>query len=236
MLDRGNRQSMPEIKTGGDSDAWLMSYLDVLTLLITLFVLLVSMLGTGSSDSTQARNDGGTEQHQQAAIGAGQLPANQGLLPQHSGLLPQDQAIQTLEQQQFKGMEGVDGVSIAEGQGGITLRLDNSLLFASGEAELTAKGQEVIGSLVPTLEAFDGQVSVEGHTDNVPISTARFPSNWELSTSRAIAVLRYLIQSGIPEGRLRAIGYADTQPLESNDSAAGRATNRRVELLLKQSL
>jgi chemotaxis protein MotB len=236
MLDRGIRQSMPEIKTGGDSDAWLMSYLDVLTLLITLFVLLVSMLGTGSGEGTNDPYEGGSQQDQQAAAAAGLLPQNQGLQPQNAGLLPQNQALQTPDQQHFKGMEGVDGVSIAKGQEGITLRIDDNLLFASGDAQLTTNGKQVIESLVPTLEAFDGQISVEGHTDNIPISTARFPSNWELSTARAIAVLRHLIQSGVVDNRLRAIGYADTQPLESNDSVDGRAANRRVELLLKQGL
>lgn len=236
MLDRSIRQAMPEIKTGGDSDAWLMSYLDVLTLLITLFVLLVSMLGTGSGESVNDPNEGGSQQNQQAAVGTGLLPSSQGLQPRNAGLLPQNQALQTPDQQQFKGMAGVEGVSIAEGQEGITLRIDDNLLFASGDAQLTATGKEVIGSLVPTLDAFDGQISVEGHTDNIPISTARFPSNWELSTARAIAVLRHLIQSGVVKGRLRAIGYADTQPLETNDTIDGRAANRRVELLLKQDL
>lgn len=226
---------MPDIKTGGDSDAWLMSYLDVLTLLITLFVLLVSMLGTGSSENARQRNDGGPQSDQEAAASAGRLPGNQGLQPQNAGLLPRDRAAQRTGQQSFSGLAGVDGVSMAEGQEGITLRIDNNLLFASGEAQLTATGKEVIESLVPTLESFEGQVSVEGHTDNIPISNARFPSNWELSTSRAIAVLRHLIESGITKARLRAIGYADTQPIENNDTAAGRAANRRVELLLKQS-
>ncbi|EWG98544.1 hypothetical protein Q427_29990 [Halomonas sp. BC04] len=86
------------------------------------------------------------------------------------------------------------------------------------------------------LGAFEGDVSVEGHTDSIPIATARFPSNWELSSARAIAVLRYLAELGIDIERLRAVGYAETRPLESNDSAEGRAMNRRVELLLKQEL
>ncbi|NEX16954.1 MAG: flagellar motor protein MotB [Halochromatium sp.] len=274
MLEHGDRLSMPETKTGGDSDAWLMSYLDVLTLLITLFVLLVSMLGKSSSESAQDLGDASTRADQQIAVanagtsastgtsasgsGNGTLSSraqsaaqqggssgstatgserdHDGLRPQHAGILPRDPSQQKINQQAFRGLEGVDGVSIAEGQEGITLRIDDNLLFASGEAKLTATGRNVIESLVPTLTSFDGQISVEGHTDNIPISTARFPSNWELSTSRAIAVLRHLIQSGIPEARLRAIGYADTQPLDSNDSAAGRAVNRRVELLLKQRL
>lgn len=270
MLEHGDRLSMPETKTGGDSDAWLMSYLDVLTLLITLFVLLVSMLGQGSSDSAQNPGDASTEANRQVAAanaspsGNGSANSNgmpthrtqssaqpgansgssttlsereqDGLRPRSAGLLPQDRGQKKIQQPAFRGLEGVDGVSIAEGQEGITLRIDDNLLFASGEAKLTTTGRRVIESLVPTLTSFDGRISVEGHTDNIPISTARFPSNWELSTARAIAVLRHLIQSGIPERRLRAIGYADTQPLESNRTAAERAVNRRVELLLKQPL
>jgi len=274
MLEHGDRLSMPETKTGGDSDAWLMSYLDVLTLLITLFVLLVSMLGKSSSDSAQNLGDASTEANRQVAAanaspnahasGNGSANGNgtptdrtqssaqpgansgssttlsereqDGLRPRSAGLLPQDRGQKKIQQPAFRGLEGVDGVSIAEGQEGITLRIDDNLLFASGEAKLTTTGRRVIESLVPTLTSFDGRISVEGHTDNIPISTARFPSNWELSTARAIAVLRHLIQSGIPERRLRAIGYADTQPLESNRTAAERAVNRRVELLLKQPL
>lgn len=240
MLEHGDRLSMPETKTGGGSDAWLMSYLDVLTLLITLFVLLVSMLGTGSSDSAQDFSDDSPRRSQQATTSGSNAPGlgpeSEGLQPRNTGLLPRTAAQQTSDQPSFKGLEGVDGVSIAKGQQGITLRIDDNLLFASGEAILTESGREVIGSLVPTLENFDGQISVEGHTDNIPISTRRFPSNWELSTSRAIAVLQHLIQSGVSEGRLRAIGYADTQPLESNETVTGRAANRRVELLLKQPL
>ena len=86
------------------------------------------------------------------------------------------------------------------------------------------------------FKAFDGQISVEGHTDNVPIATARFPSNWELSVGRAIAVVRQLERQGIAISRMRAVGYADTQPMESNATAEGRAANRRVELLLKQQV
>jgi chemotaxis protein MotB len=267
--DQGDRLSMPEARNGGEADAWLMSYLDVLTLLITLFVLLVSMLGKSSSHTPEELMDSGRRPGQQSMQGgaiasgaesggtgrqdqagaitgssaAGLQPSAAGLKPQRDGLRPEGQGLwgrdrerQSTEQPSFQGLAGVDGVSIAEGQEGITLRIDDNLLFASGDANLTAGGKKVIESLVPTLQSFDGQISVEGHTDNVPISTARFPSNWELSTSRAIAVLRHLIQTGIPEGRLRAIGYADTQPLNANDSAAGRAVNRRVELLLKQRI
>jgi chemotaxis protein MotB len=75
---------------------------------------------------------------------------------------------------------------------------------------------------------------VEGHTDNVPIASAQYPSNWELSTDRATTVVRYLITEGVNRARLGAVGYADLHPLDSNATAAGRARNRRVEIVLQR--
>lgn len=229
MLERNPRGAMQKATGGGgEGDSWLMSYLDVLTLLITLFVLLLSMAGTGELATGEQKSgeliDSGSPHPTLDPATAGVQPRHDGILPELTGLQPH-----------FERLD-VEGVSVAKGEQGITLRIDDNLLFASGDATLTANGREVIESLVPTLEEFDGQVSVEGHTDNIPISTARFPSNWELSTSRSTAVLRHLISEGIPADRLRAIGYAATQPLESNDTREGRAANRRVEILLKETL
>lgn len=194
-----------------EGEGWLTSYLDVLTLLITLFVLLLSMSDTG-------RGEDAASEPSTASI----APASPGIEPRNDGLQPR-----------FSGLN-IDGVSVAEDSSGITLRIDNRLLFPSGEASLTDNGRTVLTGLVDRLDSFDGRVSVEGHTDNVPISTERFPSNWELSTRRATAVLRELVDNGLSRKRLRAIGYADTRPLESNETASGRAANRRVELLLSR--
>ena len=143
-----------------------------------------------------------------------------GILPRHDGLHPQ--------------MAGLDipGVSVSQGQEGVTLRIDDSLLFPSSDV-LTPQGQVVLERL-SVLQAFDGQISVEGHTDNVPIATARFRLTGTLR-GRAIAVVRQLERQGIAIS-MRAVGYADTQPMESNATAEGRAANRRVELLLKQQV
>ncbi|WP_163559519.1 OmpA family protein [Halomonas sp. NO4] len=226
MLDSNTRNTLQPSPTGdGDGEGWLMSYLDVLTLLITLFVLLVSMMGNGMSSmgsqyGGQANQAISAEAQLAALIVSGQLAP--GLKPRHDGLKPR-----------FSGLE-IDGVSVAEGQQGITLRIDDNLLFASGQADLTAQGREVLTSLHDALATFEGDISVEGHTDDVPITTPRFPSNWELSTVRAIAVLRFLTELGVEAERLRAVGYADTRPMASNDTPQGRAANRRVELLLRQ--
>lgn len=130
-----------------------------------------------------------------------------GIQPRHSGVQPQ-----------FDGLD-IPGVSVSQGREGLTLRIDTSLLFPSGQAVLTSRGQDVIESLIDVLTRFDGQISVEGHTDSVPISTARFPSNWELSSARAIAVVRHLERQGFNISRMRAVGYADTQPMEPNATA-----------------
>lgn len=228
MLDRDTREVLlPASREESDGEGWLVSYLDVLTLLITLFVLLLSMAGSGMvGDDTTASGGVDSQVTPKAEVSArevaGLAPLATGLAPRHDGLEPR-----------FRGLE-MEGLSVAEGEGGITLRIDDNLLFQSGQARLTAGGGEVLQRLVGTLADIEGRISVEGHTDNVPIATARFPSNWELSTARAIAVLRFLAEAGIARSRLRAIGYADTQPLVSNETADGRAANRRVELLLNQ--
>ena len=90
----------------------------------------------------------------------------------------------------------------------------------------------MLDKLVPLLARGGHTITVEGHTDNVPISTPQFPSNWELSAARASTVVRHLIARGIPADRLSAVGYADTRPLAANDTEAGRAKNRRVSIII----
>ncbi|MGP8289854.1 OmpA/MotB family protein [Vreelandella zhanjiangensis] len=218
MLDRDTRHALEMPAGQSESDeSWLTSYLDVLTLLITLFVLLLALSPPGGSEADEG---GGVSTSMEESLPPATLAS--GIYPQHSGLQPKMAAL------------NIPGVSVSQGQGGVTLRIDDNLLFPSGEAVLTAQGQGVIESLIEALAIFDGQISVEGHTDNLPIATPRFPSNWELSAGRAIAVMRHLERQGVAISRMRAVGYADTQPMESNATPAGRAANRRVELLLRQ--
>ena len=106
------------------------------------------------------------------------------------------------------------------------------MLFDEGSPDLKATGAAVLERIAQLLDQNNYPVSVEGHTDNIPIHTAQFPSNWELSTFRATTVTRYFIDHGIAVDRLRAIGYADTHPIADNGTAAGRARNRRVSLVI----
>jgi chemotaxis protein MotB len=109
----------------------------------------------------------------------------------------------------------------------------DGVLFDSGSAALRPEGQRVLDQLAPALGALPEPLSVEGHTDDRPIATAAFPSNWELSTARATTVLRYLTDvKGLNPARMTAAGYADQRPLVPNIDDANRALNRRVEIVV----
>jgi len=119
----------------------------------------------------------------------------------------------------------------------MVIELPEAVLFASGSAKLKTEGVRVLAELGPVLASIKGrEFQVGGHTDNKPIRTARFPSNWELSGARAIDVAELLIEYGVPGNRISAAAYADTQPVESNDTAEGRAKNRRIEIALQPNL
>jgi chemotaxis protein MotB len=119
---------------------------------------------------------------------------------------------------------------------GLVVRvLTDQLLFASGQATLQPAGFPLLNEVAQLLNVDQSHpITVEGHTDNVPISSSKYPSNWELSTDRATTVVRYLIAKGVNRERLGAVGYADLHPIASNATAAGRAKNRRVEIVLQR--
>jgi chemotaxis protein MotB len=123
--------------------------------------------------------------------------------------------------------------TIIERRGLVVRVLTDNLLFASGSATLQSGADQLLDEVAQLLNLDPSHpITVEGHTDNQPIATAQFPSNWELSTTRATNVVRFLISRGVIASRLGAVGYADLHPIASNSSAAGRAKNRRVEIVL----
>jgi chemotaxis protein MotB len=119
----------------------------------------------------------------------------------------------------------------------MVVELPEGILFASARASLKSEGEATLAQVAPILREIEGrQFQIAGHTDNIPIRTHRFPSNWELSTARAVAVTRFLVDQGMPGERLSAAGYAETEPVASNDTAEGRAQNRRIEIVLVPAL
>ncbi|MFO7765760.1 MAG: OmpA family protein [Pelovirga sp.] len=128
-------------------------------------------------------------------------------------------------------------LTISNLEGKLTVNLLNQILFASGDTRLRDEGKKVLKNLGDVLNRFpDRALQVAGHTDNVPISPAlkeRFPTNWELSTARATSVIHFLQQDvGLPGNRMIAAGFSEYRPIADNDTAEGRARNRRIEILL----
>ena len=119
---------------------------------------------------------------------------------------------------------------------GLVIRvLTDDLLFASGSAALSPRSDSLLGEIAELLQLAEGHpVAVEGNTDNVPIHGGAYPSNWELSTARASTVVRFLLSKGVSPARMTAVGYAEQNPVASDATAAGRALNRRVEIVVKR--
>jgi chemotaxis protein MotB len=144
----------------------------------------------------------------------------------------QEELSRSLQDEIAKG-----NITIQQVRDRLTINMVDRVLFDSGQAQVKPAGLKVLKQVSDVLNKItDKQIRIEGHTDNVPISTKlqdRFKTNWELSTARATTVVRYLIdQGGVQPQALSAVGYADTHPIAGNDSEAGRSSNRRIEIVL----
>ena len=196
------------ISTEEGHETWALSYIDLLLLMVTLFVLLLSFQ---------------QKQVEQPVI----KKEEKSRLVVHD-VLPEQTFIDQSYLSDLKGK-----VSVVQEQNTIKLAMSDSLLFLPADAALSLSGEQVLDELAVMLKQRPWHILVEGHTDNQAISTPRYLSNWELSSARASSVTRYLISKGIQPQRLSAIGYADTRPLKSNQTEQGRRKNRRVALVLR---
>lgn len=137
----------------------------------------------------------------------------------------------------FRSMMDAGQLSVSIDRGRMVIQLPQDVLFPSGSATLGAEGREVIERVGTVLSEFsDRQFQIEGHTDNVPISTGRFPSNWELSSGRALAVVRLLIAQGVLPENLSGAAYGEHQPVAPNDDRESRSLNRRIEIVMLPNL
>lgn len=211
-----------EEESGGD--AWLATYGDMITLLMTFFVLFFSVSDVNVALFEDLKNGFesdvlNTETKTPISMLANRLDS----IYDHPEHDDPDVEVELLKR-------------------GINIRLASNDLFKSGDAKLSKSGkktvEDVTESLLEIVERFHLTCDVEGHTDDVPIRSYKFPSNWELSASRAANVLRQMLESGIPEDQSRAIGFADRRPLiEPRDSTGtlvkgARRANRRVEIII----
>ncbi len=202
-----------------NKDRWLISYADLVTLLLALFIVMYA-----ASDDNRAAKI--------AESFAGQNSSGNGVLPGQKSIDDKNEKprISLLDNPIL-----IEKTKIRKTKQGIVVSLSETGFFASGDASINRQAEEVIQAIAASLKNTDQLIRIEGHTDSSPISTSRYSSNWELSTARASSVLLKLLELNIPPKRLSAAGYGGFQPITSNDSAEGKAQNRRVDIvILKQ--
>ncbi len=221
--------------------AWMATFSDMATLLLTFFVLLLSfaelnvkefreMLGSiREAFGVQFVTRGPVEAMNTTPVELNDVPA--------SPLVPiSDPASKTLREvkEWISEHDLDDDVEVELTERGILVRVRDRVLFDTGSAALESGAEPVLRRIAELARELDTTVAVEGHTDDRPIRTRRFPSNWELSTARAASVVRWFIEeAGLPPGKLRAAGFADTRPVAPNDSDENRSRNRRVEFVFE---
>jgi chemotaxis protein MotB len=237
-------------------ERWLITYADMLTLLMVLFVVLYSMSATDAvkflklraslnrafdvevlqaPEPTNSHGDGGP-----TFISAITDPqTQQEVRMMNGGSAPDPNMVQALKELRQAVIqipippESSGHVEVGASREGIVISLAGNLLFDSGKSDLKPQGLVLLDAVAERLKTMTNEIRIEGHTDNVPIATPLYPSNWELSSARAITVGRYLSENDeISPTRLSAAGYGEYRPVAPNDTREGRSRNRRVDLVI----
>jgi len=233
-------------------ERWLISYADFITLLFALFVVLYALskvdegkykvfgnslvFAFGSASLTKPLGDdpgkSGVKTEQELLLKVLVEKRNARLAEQQR---KQNEAMQAMVKNLNQVMAPLvknDLVNVTKTPRGVVLDINASALFELGEAKLQKNAARTLTEVAKVLESGTEAIEVEGHTDDIPIFTPQFPSNWELSAARASSVVRLFIDEGITAERLRAVGLASYHPISSNDTPEGRTKNRRVSVII----
>lgn len=140
--------------------------------------------------------------------------------------------ISDLVSEKFSALIGERLIQVTSNELWLQIELKDSIIFSSGSADTSEQSRKIFDEIAAILAGYSNPVQVEGFTDNVPINSVRYPTNWELSTARASAIVKHLAAKGVAPERLSAVGYGEYQPVASNDSEQGRAQNRRVTIMI----
>jgi len=215
------------------AERWLITYADLITLLLVFFVVMYSI---SKADSAKFQRFSTSVQQ---AFRVEVMEPGQPLGPQ---LAEQDVRLMSFlaVRGQIAALVqrydlGLDAADVELTQEGIVIHLADSVLFPPGEAQLRPDAYRVLADIAAIIGPMPFPVRVEGHTDNVPPSNPNYPDNWALSTMRAVSTVRYLSDvQGVPPERLSAVGYAEYRPRADNRTLEGRRKNRRVDLVIVQ--
>jgi len=137
----------------------------------------------------------------------------------------------------FRSLIDAGRLSVSIVRGRMVINLPQDILFASGSANLGREGRETLGEIASVLSEFEDRTfQVEGHTDDDPISTTQFPSNWELSAGRSLSVVKLLVERGVSPGLVSGAAYGEFQPVATNETEGGQRLNRRIEIVMLPNL
>lgn len=221
-------------------DDWLMTYADMITLLLCFFAVFLA-IAIPDERKFEAAKQKVAEQFSNG--NSDNLKGVHTLPPSEVDAAPQSEVLFEALPSIVDRFEDNKDIEVEKGDRITTIEMNSAPFFPVGAATLSQEGVVVLSELQPTLmsdEYKDYTISVEGYTDDNPIKTPQFPSNWELSTARAASVVRSLIDLGVPAERLRAVGFAETSPKVPNRDTAGQpvpdnqAQNRRVVIRLEK--
>ncbi|MHA6494519.1 flagellar motor protein MotD [Pseudomonas borbori] len=228
-------------------ERWLVSYADFITLLFAFFVVMysISSINEGKYKILSDSLTGVFSQQDRAIkpipVGEERPRTTEPDLSQVDEEVSQGSA-ESLEgiaarvREAFGELIESNQLKVSGNELWIEIELSSSLLFPSGDALPNNAAFDIIEKIAKILAPYENPVHVEGFTDNLPIQTSQFPTNWELSTARAASIVRMLAMDGVDQGRLAAVGYGEFQPVADNATAEGRARNRRVVLVVSRNL
>ena len=225
----------PEEESSGDGAAWMATFADMMTLLLCFFILLLSF---ATMDIVKFRDAMGSVQEalgvqfehdgQFEAVASSPLQTDP---YEEAPEIGEDRALLE-ELNSAIEEEGLESeVSAAIDGRGVIVRINGQVLYPRGDAALKEASTAILSRIAGLAKGTSHRLMIEGHTDDLPIRTARYPSNWELSTARAIAAMRFFVEQNVDAGRVGVAGYADLRPIQPNDSEANRGANRRVEFV-----
>lgn len=214
-----------------NTDRWLLTYADLITLLLGLFVILYAMSKIDSERYSKIVSAlGGVFGNPDKVLPNSRMEVREPILSevQIEKKLIQDEIKSTLAPSVKSGL-----VSVSYNERGVTVHLMEELLFETGKADLKNNSLTVLDSLATILRTLPNEIRIEGHTDNVPINTPRFPSNWHLSVERAVAAAYYLItKHKLTPEKISVAGYSEYHAIAPNDTPENRARNRRVDIVI----
>lgn len=218
----------------GGNERWLLTYADLITLLVVFFIILYAQ----SIVDQHKFSELALSFRQTFSVGVLQGAPNTGAIIGRGGRVGpiQISQINYIQNQIGKAIEDhnlTNEVTVGMQRDGLHITIEGSVLFRSGEVSLRSQAGSILDQVAPKIRSWDGQIRIEGNTDNIPFHSTLYPSNWELSTARAVSVLHYFVnQQSLNPSSFVVQGNGQYKPLVPNDSAENRAKNRRVEIVL----